>query len=672
MKDYQHSESHSVRFDLDDLDEPTTSEISGRNAPLLVEINGDVESIIESIEQLAWFASVFRLSQTGLICLSRVEIRAVPIDLIDRSTFFDLILCPLRIVRESELGLGSCWTMLYPSSVVACGFPIAHRNATIGLEIPWDLMLSFSGAKYPIEFQNSMIIRQDPLIIYPVAKNESGTQWHAVEGGLDSFFKEIMLSRLLPIRDDVKLIIQGRHFLGWLKNARVNLGTQHPQDQSSGAEIDDGRGLQLGEEFSATLNIKPPWVGVNLGAKVIAPRSQKQKIEGRQPNYELKLRRSSRTQAIYYDCRSKIGWLVPELSILLHIAYAALIKYFPDIDALYQLYYANPEADGGIAALRTIEECGNIFLWKTKEDDEEKDFLFKDLINDFLSWFESRKQAMGTRIEHRELLPSLDLRGWDFEDLRDFTAFYHIRKVAAPLLDRPDWWDLAQEPNTLVILGTNAGQVISPNWQLERPCRSWISIPTNHGLFASTVNCLKDICRPRENALPEWRLSKELLWHQPKDSNPFGDCASASCNPIQRLRKRGFLRGGLHGLTNPPEVRPEGAVIFGLPSATLAYVKKQDKSLGPCAQTQRPDTNSVGRVYLQTRTPSERIRRAIPSAWKTACLPILKSQFLWYVILAFLAVSVLVNRIENIFRGHVKGGQTDPGKEREMVKTRTK
>lgn len=166
----------------------------------------------------------------------------------------------MRMVREEELGLGSCWTMLYPSAVVAWGFPIAPRDEPAGLEIPWHLMLSFSGAKFPIEFQDSMIIRQDPMVIFPVAKNCSGTQWHAVSGGLSAFFEEIKLSPLLPIQDDMQFVLHGRHFVGWLKYAQVNLGTQRPTDQTSGAEWDNARGLQLGEEFSATLNIRLPWV----------------------------------------------------------------------------------------------------------------------------------------------------------------------------------------------------------------------------------------------------------------------------------------------------------------------------------------------------------------------------------------------------------------------------
>lgn len=610
----------------------------------MVQIDGKPDDITESIEQFAWLASSFRSSQGDSVCLSQVEFRVVSTSPEAHYLRTELILCPMRMVREEELGLGSCWTMLYPSAVVAWGFPIAPRDEPAGLEIPWHLMLSFSGAKFPIEFQDSMIIRQDPMVIFPVAKNCSGTQWHAVSGGLSAFFEEIKLSPLLPIQDDMQFVLHGRHFVGWLKYAQVNLGTQRPTDQTSGAEWDNARGLQLGEEFSATLNIRLPWVvGLTGGGKILAPRSQRQRIEGRQLDYHFEIRRSSRTPAIYYDCSSKMGWLVPELSLLLHVAYAALLEHCPDLDALYHLHYARRLADGGEAALQAIQECEAIILWSTEEDDKKKDFRFKDLVKDFLVWFDNRKQAMCTRLEHRELKANLDLRGWDFGDLRDFTAIYCIRKVAAPLIcGRPDWWELAKDPNTLVVLGNNAGQVICPNWKLERPCRSWASIPADYDLFASTIKCLKDICRPRENELPQWRLSTRFAWHQPKDSSPFDTCAGNSCNPVQKLRDLSILNL-FHGLRNPTGIRPNGAVVFGLPKTTGKHVESLQRSQGHCIPLQHLDPSSPGKVYLRTRTPLEYLEylwNKILEVLKI-CLFTLKSHILWCLIPAVLGASAI-------------------------------
>ena len=603
----------------------------------MVQIDGKPDDITESIEQFAWLASSFRSSQGDSVSLSQVEFRVVSTSPEAEYVMTELILCPLRMAREEELGLGSCWTMLYPSAVVAWGFPIAPRVEAVGLEIPWHLML-------PIEFQDSMIIRQDPMVIFPVEKTRSGTQWHAVSGGLSTFFEEIKLSPLLPIQDDIQSVLHGRHFVGWLRDAQVNLGTQRPTDQTSGAECDDGRGLQLGEKFSATLNVRLPWiVSLTGGAEILAPRSQRQRIEGRQLDYHFEISRSSRTQAIYYDCRSKTGWLVPELSLVLHVAYAALLEHCPDLDALYHLHYARRLADGGKAALQAIQECESILLWSTEEDDKKKDYRFKDLVKDFLVWFDNRKQAIGTRLEHRELKANLDLRGWDFGDLRDFTGIYRIRKVAAPrFCGRPDWWELAKDPNTLVILGNNAGQIICPNWKLERPCRSWTSIPADYDLFASTVKCLTDVCRPQEKYLPQWRFSTRLAWHQPIDSSPFDNCAGNSCNPVQKLRDLSVLNP-FHGLRNPTDIRPDGAVVFGLPNMTRKHVKSLQQSQGHCIPVQQPDPNPPGKIYLRTRTPLEYLWNKILEGLKIHLF--IKSYILWFLIPAVLGASAIAIKV---------------------------
>ena len=426
--------------------------------------------------------------------------------------------------------------------------------------------------------------------------------------------------------------------MGWLKNAQVNLGTQRPTDENSGAKWDNGRGLQLGEEFLATLNIRlPGFVSLTGGGKVLAPRSQRQRIEGRQLEYPFATDRSSRTQAIYYDCRSETGWLVPELSLILHFAYAALLEHWPDIDALYNLHYAQGLANGGKAALQTIQQCEAIVLWSHEEDGKKKDFRFRDLIIYFLDWFDNRKKSMSIRLEHQELRANLDLRGWDFGDLRDFTAFYRARKVTAPLFHgRPEWWELAKDPDTLVVFGSNAGQVISPNWKLERPCRSWASIPSNYNVLASTVNCLKDICRPHETSLPQWKLSQRLVWHQPEHSRPFDDCVGNSCNPVQELRAENLL----HDLNNPTNFSSDGAVVFGRPKKTRKHIKSLQRSQGHCRPLERLDPNP-GKVYLRTRRSLLKyIWNRILEAFKI-CLFFLKSHILWCCIPAVLGASAI-------------------------------
>ncbi len=361
----------------------------------------------------------------------------------------------------------------------------------------------------------------------------------------------------------------------------------------------------LGDEVSANLNVRVPWVSGNVGTKILLPKSQMQRIEATELGYERALQRSSRTSAIYYDCSSKIGWLIPELSLILHLVYAVLLEKFPKLEALRRIPYAKPDADGSEAALAAIKYCESVVLWK-KLGEDKKEYQFKDLVDFYLSLFDNRKESMRLRIEHNELRADLGLRGWDFVDLRDSTAFYRCRLIRPPLLSgRPQWWDLTHDPNLLTIFGTEATQIIVPDRSLTGPCSLWAEVPENHDLFVGSVRCIDHMCRPREARLPRRLLSDGLAWHQPEHSNPFDVCTGQMCNPVQKLRDIGSWRPW-HGLRNPAGVEQDGAVIFGRPKDVESHIKHLRR---PCAQ-----------LPIQHLAPNDRVYLAMKPSWHSYML----------------------------------------------------
>lgn len=593
--DYQHGPTHSIQLEYPDQH-------------LTAQINGSPQEIIETIEQFAWLSSIFRLPTGESLGFSETEFRVVSGPSRSNSVFAELLLRPVHSIPASDLSFGSCWVPLFDRSVLAWGFPIAERGNLYGLELPFELLLAAFRARFPVEFQNSIIIRRGSLTAFPVASHPVGTQWHATDGGLDEFFEKINSIPLLPVQENIKAILSGRHFLGWLTRAQVKLGTEEPSNQSSGAAIETHRGLQLGEETSTTLNIKPPWVGINIGAKFMFPRAQMQRFENCQMTFEQLLQRSARNAALYYDCATRTGWVVPELSLLYHIVCAHLLRHYPDPDALCDIGYADPLSDGGDAALSAIRSCNTTVLWKYQSKGEDtKNYYLRDLIQLYLDCFENRKEAIRLRLEHNELRADLGLRGWDFGDLRDCTSFFRCRLIRPQYLSgRPDWWSLTKNPNLMVVFSCNLGQVIIPDRAEQRPCSSWAEIPPRYNLLVCLARCVEEVCRPWENGLPRMQLSEKLCWHQPENSRPFGDCLGLGCNPIQKLRD---ISGSdpFHGLRNPEGISPDGAVIFGLPSAGTRHVKLQQ--IRPC----RP-LEAIVRPPGQTRHLRTR-PTGIPQRW---------------------------------------------------------
>ncbi len=151
---------------------------------------------METIEQIAWLASAFRASDGKSTALSQVDLRAVSESPQSSCFMTKLLLIPLRSCIDTEVNYGSCWLSLMTSSVLAWGFPIAERGEAVGLELPFQLMLKACGARFPVEFQDSIIIRQGPLTIFPIAKHDHSVQWHVVKGGLTSSLKRSQHSQL--------------------------------------------------------------------------------------------------------------------------------------------------------------------------------------------------------------------------------------------------------------------------------------------------------------------------------------------------------------------------------------------------------------------------------------------------------------------------------------------
>ncbi|KAF9890017.1 hypothetical protein FE257_006697 [Aspergillus nanangensis] len=584
---YQHGPTHSIQLESSD-------------ECLTVEINGRSPEIVETIEQFAWLASVFRFHVGESLGLSEAELQICSGRPENDSVLAELRLRSIQNIPESDLLLGSCWVPLFDRSVLAWGFPTADRGEFYGLELPFELLLKMFQARLPVEFQDSIVIRQESLTAFPVANSPVGTQWHATAGGIDGFFEEINAFPLLPVQDNLTAFLEGRHFLGWVSQAQIKLGTEEPSDQSSCAPVENHRGLQLGEQIPVSINIRPPWVGFSVGANFHLPRAQMQRIENRQMAFDQLLGRSANSPALYYDLGTKTGWIVPELSLLFHIVCAHLFRYWADSDALYKIYYAERSSNGGSAALAAIRSCSSIVLGENhSEEGVKRNYCLRDIVRFYLDYFENRKEAIRLRLEQNELCPDLGIRGWDFADIRDCTSLFRSRLIRPPCVSgRPDWWSLTKSPNLMVVFGCNLGQVIVPDGAEQRPCSSWVEIPRERNVLVFLNRCVEDMGRPWQGKLPRMYLSKKLCWHQPEDSRPFGDCLGHDCNPIQKFRRM-TLRDPCHGLRNPDGIPPNGAVIFGLPTEGKKHVMSQQ--IRPCRPVELLIQPSGQRRYLRTR-----------------------------------------------------------------------
>jgi hypothetical protein len=562
---------------------PDAAQVDQIIRPLELHICGRAEDIYETLEQFAWLSAALRFGSDHL-SYSRINLVSTPIaptnTTVDRKINLEMKLAPLR--TEATESPGTCWVPLFDRSVLAWGFEVAERGDALGLEMTFALMLAACGTAYPTEYNGAQIISRDWITIYPcraVQGVDNGFEWHAVNGTFDEFFLKTTFMPVYPLIekvDSVAKALSGRMFVGWARRAKVMLATGVSAEEGSALENDDNRGLAVGETLQLNAGVRPPFANLVATVPITIPRAQREIFEARNTDPSIAATMSKTEVMLYYDVEAKTGWLLPELSFVLHLAFARLIKRNVKPAVLERIRYAEAVADGGQAAFDAFVKSSRVVIGKRKIGNDAKEYTFADVIQDTLDFLDSKKRSVELRFRNRELLPSLALRGWDFEDLRDTPATFYLR-ILNPSMGRPDWWDLAKEPNTLVVFANRIGQAIAP---MDSACSSWQKIPTLSSLLVSTVRSVHDKARARIGKRPEILLTSELAWHQPLGSRPFEACHDGHlCNPVQKVRRRGGLHSVLHGLRNPDDTDTviDGATIFGEPANAKKMLRRHNQ-----------------------------------------------------------------------------------------------
>jgi hypothetical protein len=148
-----------------------------------VEVRGKPAKIVETIEQLAWLVAALRIpSAERSLSISHVEFRITSARPESQRIRCDLFPLPLQAERNCFREMGACWIPLFQKSVLAWGFPARSREEGVGIELPFHLMATMAGIRYPIEFQGGIILKSKSETIFPVVNLTCGIQWHRVEG----------------------------------------------------------------------------------------------------------------------------------------------------------------------------------------------------------------------------------------------------------------------------------------------------------------------------------------------------------------------------------------------------------------------------------------------------------------------------------------------------------
>ena len=206
-------------------------------------VRGPPSFIIAVVQQLAWLMATFRKPLDGQLSNSDIHIQHLGSAKVKMHA---LQLSPIEKERSS------CWTPLFPNSVVARDFPVPPRKWGQGIQLSFQLMTHMAGTLFDVEYDNGIYLRGYSTLLFPTGSNDEAVQWHLVECDPENpWTSDGMMDRQEWHKiKDRKRLLGSITFLGIFKQATVHLGTAAsrigwPVDYSGAYDEESSRNFGL-------------------------------------------------------------------------------------------------------------------------------------------------------------------------------------------------------------------------------------------------------------------------------------------------------------------------------------------------------------------------------------------------------------------------------------------
>ncbi|TIA33725.1 hypothetical protein D6C78_07349 [Aureobasidium pullulans] len=307
-------------------------------------------------------------------------------------------LWPLEPLRVKE---ANCWTALFKSGIVAETFAFMHGrhgghggpDEPEGLEMNFELMTSLAAvtSRYWLDTKHTagFILLGFFTALVPVSVHASGAvQWHfesksfempgspRSESVEDRMNKKSASSDILSPLDlrsthehwvsikDPSRFSTMRCFVGLWPQANILLGTEDAGYTLGTSELSClSKALHFdGTEFAGALGgAAGPLQPLLQGTAVYKLRSHVQQFD-KAICYAAALNILTRQVALVYDCQSHVGWLVPQLSLLLHLCHVYYETYHGRSGTPDPIPWAQPSPDGASAALEAFSGSSEVVV----------------------------------------------------------------------------------------------------------------------------------------------------------------------------------------------------------------------------------------------------------------------------------------------------------------------
>ena len=342
------------------------------------------------------------------------------------------------------------------------------------------------------------------------------------------------------------LLIGLKAFLGLYEHAQVHLGTKESGYRNLNRSYATREKCRYGlsEKVQATTSFSASGIwNFTIGTKFTKQKGLSVVEDQSKIFLEKRLKCSQDHPVLMFDVGTSRGWLVPEITALLHLTLASISRE-NDLASKLDLLPHVVEALGGEASFSAIRNGRDIELREAGESLSGLPQYFIDFVMQILVGFEKRKEKVLTSdpkiFPLSKLLRRPMLYGWDVEDIITSPMFCERKEV---VLDKTaGGWDLISQnrPDLLVLLCQGLGEPIKPSSSSPH-CRSWSPVPAGYGYMVATVECLQQLAKNYACSVSkswELQLAPDLSWHRPSEGKLFEKCSSGigGCNRLQEVK----------------------------------------------------------------------------------------------------------------------------------------
>jgi hypothetical protein len=465
----------------------------------------------------------------------------------------------------------ACWLPLFDSCVVIDSPPTtfnsssaAHRIFGKGLELSFELMIALTAADFHLVIDGGLVFVGYQTVLYPVETEGECAQFHLIvckDGQINPYLLEFGVRYLT---DDPRSFRDMRCFVGWCEAAHINLGTRNlpttirysgGQDQSTSLELD-------GYSMISQLGASAPLSAI-LGLQTNF-RFQRHRVRFTPSNNYLKLLHDASQQlAVVYDAAQDRCWLIPKLSLLLHMSHVYAVRHVGASEN--RIPFVEPHADA-CEILRSLELSGEIGVFGASSTQ----YLFRELLLalsiNLLKTAEAVRESSSRR-----------LYGFEFMDVVDVPGKGTCMRRLSISTGGRAWVDVANAVGTVIVC-SDLGEAITAVEGATRMSPTCNHLPRSRNYLATTLPCLARLTEQRGRDLyagsGHIAIADRVSWNVRGD--PFSPCehhptSGTTCwdrpDLVQRvIREQRFDTSRLRRTTELPLTRSipnTGAVVFG-------------------------------------------------------------------------------------------------------------